>query len=74
MQYENIEVLFKFVCVILQDFMGVFVVVDFVVMCDVVKKLGGDLEKINFVCFVDFVIDYFIQVDFNRRVDSLQKN
>lgn len=40
--------------------MGVFVVVDFVVMCDVVKKLGGDLEKINFVCFVDFVIDYFI--------------
>lgn len=39
---------------------GVLAVVDFVVMRDVVKRFGGDLEKINFICFVDFVIDYFI--------------
>lgn len=39
---------------------GVLAVVDFVVMRDVVKRFGGDLEKINFICFVDLVIDYFI--------------
>lgn len=74
MQHENIEVPFKPARVILQDFTGVPAVVDFAAMRDAVKKLGGDPEKINPVCPADLVIDHSIQVDFNRRADSLQKN
>ncbi|KAL1270544.1 hypothetical protein QQF64_029560, partial [Cirrhinus molitorella] len=60
--------------VILQDFTGVPAVVDFAAMRDAVKKLQGDPEKINPVCPADLVIDHSIQVDFNRKSDSLQKN
>ncbi|NXN92901.1 ACOC hydratase, partial [Rhinopomastus cyanomelas] len=55
-------------------FSGVPAVVDFAAMRDAVKKLGGDPEKINPICPADLVIDHSIQVDFNRRSDSLQKN
>lgn len=74
MQHKNIEVPFKPARVILQDFTGVPAVVDFAAMRDAVKKLGGNPEKINPVCPADLVIDHSIQVDFNRRADSLQKN
>ncbi|XP_066469375.1 cytoplasmic aconitate hydratase isoform X1 [Tiliqua scincoides] len=74
MQHKNIEVPFKPARVILQDFTGVPAVVDFAAMRDAVKLLGGDPEKINPICPVDLVIDHSIQVDFNRRPDSLQKN
>ncbi|XP_014879796.1 cytoplasmic aconitate hydratase [Poecilia latipinna] len=43
-------------------------------MRDAVMKLDGDPEKINPVCPADLVIDHSIQVDFNRKSDSLQKN
>ncbi|XP_004632076.1 cytoplasmic aconitate hydratase [Octodon degus] len=74
MQHKNIEVPFKPARVILQDFTGVPAVVDFAAMRDAVKKLGGNPEKINPICPADLVIDHSIQVDFSRRVDSLQKN
>ncbi|XP_019410628.1 PREDICTED: cytoplasmic aconitate hydratase [Crocodylus porosus] len=74
MQHKNVEVPFKPARVILQDFTGVPAVVDFAAMRDAVKKLGGDPEKINPICPADLVIDHSIQVDFNRRTDSLQKN
>ncbi|KAL8203045.1 UNVERIFIED_CONTAM: Aconitate hydratase mitochondrial, partial [Gekko kuhli] len=74
MQHKVIEVPFKPARVILQDFTGVPAVVDFAAMRDAVKVLGGDPEKINPVCPADLVIDHSIQVDFNRRPDSLQKN
>ncbi|OXB81750.1 UNVERIFIED_CONTAM: hypothetical protein H355_010311 [Colinus virginianus] len=74
MQCKNVEVPFKPARVILQDFTGVPAVVDFAAMRDAVKKLGGDPEKINPICPADLVIDHSIQVDFNRRSDSLQKN
>uniref|UniRef100_V9KBZ9 Cytoplasmic aconitate hydratase n=1 Tax=Callorhinchus milii TaxID=7868 RepID=V9KBZ9_CALMI len=73
-QHKNVEVPFKPARVILQDFTGVPAVVDFAAMRDAVKKLGGNPEKINPICPADLVIDHSIQVDFNRRVDSLQKN
>uniref|UniRef100_A0A8C8AUA3 Cytoplasmic aconitate hydratase n=1 Tax=Otus sunia TaxID=257818 RepID=A0A8C8AUA3_9STRI len=73
-QHKNVEVPFKPARVILQDFTGVPAVVDFAAMRDAVKKLGGDPEKINPICPADLVIDHSIQVDFNRRSDSLQKN
>ncbi|XP_077201386.1 cytoplasmic aconitate hydratase isoform X1 [Paroedura picta] len=74
MQHKVIEVPFKPARVILQDFTGVPAVVDFAAMRDAVKVLGGNPEKINPVCPADLVIDHSIQVDFNRRPDSLQKN
>ncbi|KAB0368532.1 cytoplasmic aconitate hydratase [Muntiacus reevesi] len=74
MQHKNIEVPFKPARVILQDFTGVPAVVDFAAMRDAVKKLGGNPEKINPICPADLVIDHSIQVDFNRRADSLKKN
>ncbi|CAN9509785.1 unnamed protein product [Ophioblennius macclurei] len=73
-QSKNVEVPFRPARVILQDFTGVPVVVDFAAMRDAVMKLGGDPEKINPVCPADLVIDHSIQVDFNRKSDSLQKN
>ncbi|XP_032069069.1 cytoplasmic aconitate hydratase isoform X1 [Thamnophis elegans] len=74
MQHKNIEVPFKPARVILQDFTGVPAVVDFAAMRDAVKALEGNPEKINPVCPADLVIDHSIQVDFNKRPDSLQKN
>ncbi|XP_061488023.1 cytoplasmic aconitate hydratase isoform X1 [Rhineura floridana] len=74
MQYKNIEVPFKPARVILQDFTGVPAVVDFAAMRDAVKALEGDPEKINPICPADLVIDHSIQVDYNKRPDSLQKN
>ncbi|XP_015681773.1 cytoplasmic aconitate hydratase [Protobothrops mucrosquamatus] len=74
MQHKSIEVPFKPARVILQDFTGVPAVVDFAAMRDAVKDLEGDPEKINPVCPADLVIDHSIQVDFNKRPDSLQKN
>ncbi|MBN3317019.1 ACOC hydratase, partial [Atractosteus spatula] len=71
-QTQSVEVPFKPARVILQDFTGVPAVVDFAVMRDAVKKLGGDPEKINPVCPADLVIDHSIQVDFNRRQVFLQ--
>uniref|UniRef100_A0A8D3DBJ4 Cytoplasmic aconitate hydratase n=1 Tax=Scophthalmus maximus TaxID=52904 RepID=A0A8D3DBJ4_SCOMX len=73
-QAQTVEVPFRPARVILQDFTGVPAVVDFAAMRDAVMKLGGDPEKINPVCPADLVIDHSIQVDFNRKTDSLQKN
>ncbi|XP_068164126.1 cytoplasmic aconitate hydratase [Antennarius striatus] len=73
-QTQTVEVPFRPARVILQDFTGVPAVVDFAAMRDAVVKLGGDPEKINPVCPADLVIDHSIQVDFNRKSDSLQKN
>uniref|UniRef100_A0A8C1SKG9 Cytoplasmic aconitate hydratase n=1 Tax=Cyprinus carpio TaxID=7962 RepID=A0A8C1SKG9_CYPCA len=73
-QSQTVEVPFRPARVILQDFTGVPAVVDFAAMRDAVKKLQGDPERINPVCPADLVIDHSIQVDFNRKSDSLQKN
>lgn len=73
-QTQTVEVPFRPARVILQDFTGVPAVVDFAAMRDAMKTLGGDPEKINPICPADLVIDHSIQVDFNRKSDSLQKN
>ena len=38
-------------------------VVDFAAMRDAMKRLGGDIKKINPLCPADLVIDHSIQVD-----------
>ncbi|XP_075999805.1 cytoplasmic aconitate hydratase isoform X1 [Genypterus blacodes] len=73
-QTQTVEVPFRPARVILQDFTGVPAVVDFAAMRDAVMKLGSNPEKINPICPADLVIDHSIQVDFNRKSDSLQKN
>lgn len=70
----GIEIPFKPARVILQDLTGVPAVVDFAVMRDKVKELGGDPKKINPRCPADLVIDHSIQVDFVRSADALEKN
>ncbi|XP_032675195.1 cytoplasmic aconitate hydratase-like isoform X1 [Odontomachus brunneus] len=74
MLQEGVEVAFKPARVLLQDFTGVPVVVDFAAMRDAVKKLGGDPDKINPICPSDLVIDHSVQADFTRSTDALKKN
>ncbi|BFZ25819.1 hypothetical protein BsWGS_28859 [Bradybaena similaris] len=68
------EIAFRPARVILQDFTGVPVVVDFAAMRDAVQRLGGDPEKINPICPTDLVIDHSVQVDVSRSANSLEKN
>lgn len=49
--------------VILQDFTGVPCVVDLAAMRSAVKRLGGDISKINPQVRCDLVIDHSLQID-----------
>lgn len=60
--------------VLMQDFTGVPAIVDLAAMRDAVKKLGGDVSKINPIAPVHLVIDHSVQVDFFGLNDSSQKN
>lgn len=72
--YVDCEIVWWFVCVLMQDFIGVFVVVDLVVMCEVVKCFGGDMLKVNLLLLVDLVIDYFVMVDYFGDDDVFEEN
>ncbi|KAL8563889.1 Aconitate hydratase mitochondrial [Nucella lapillus] len=69
-----VEIPFKPARVILQDFTGVPVVVDFAAMREAVKKLGGDPTKINPICPTDLVIDHSVQVDVSRSAYHYSPN
>ena len=60
--------------VLMQDFTGVPAVVDLAAMRDAMKKLGGDVKKVNPLIPVDLVIDHSVQVDFSGNSDSFDKN
>jgi aconitate hydratase A / 2-methylisocitrate dehydratase len=68
------EIPFKPARVILQDFTGVPCVVDLAAMRSVVKRVGGDPNRINPIVPVDLVIDHSVQVDFSATRDSFSKN
>jgi aconitate hydratase len=62
--------------VLMQDFTGVPAVVDLAAMRDAMKKLGGNVNKVNPLIPVDLVIDHSVQVDsfashhaFHRNVE-----
>ena len=57
------EIAFKPGRVILQDFTGVPCVVDLAAMRSAMKRLGGDIKKINPQVPCDLVIDHSVQVD-----------
>ena len=57
------EIAFKPGRVILQDFTGVPCVVDLAAMREQMKRMGGDVKKINPQVPCDLVIDHSLQVD-----------
>ncbi len=68
------EIAFKPGRVILQDFTGVPCVVDLAAMRDAMKRLGGDLKKINPQVQCDLVIDHSVQVDAFGTNKALAQN
>ena len=68
------EIAFKPGRVVLQDFTGVPCVVDLAAMRSAVKRLGGDLKKINPQVSCDLVIDHSVQVDAFGSKKSLGTN
>lgn len=71
---EAKEIAFKPGRVILQDFTGVPCVVDLAAMRSAMKRLGGDLHKINPQVPCDLVIDHSVQVDAFGSPGALHKN
>jgi aconitate hydratase len=57
------EIAFRPARVLMQDFTGVPAIVDLATMRDVIRKMGGDPNRINPLQQVDLVIDHSVQVD-----------
>ncbi|WP_116473562.1 aconitate hydratase AcnA [Zobellella maritima] len=57
------EIAFRPVRVLMQDFTGVPAVVDLAAMREAVKRLGGEVERVNPLSAVDLVIDHSVMVD-----------
>lgn len=68
------EVAFKPGRVILQDFTGVPCVVDLAAMRSAMKKMGGDVKRINPQVPCDLVVDHSLQVDAFGSTDSFSRN
>ena len=60
--------------VVLQDFTGVPCVVDLAALRAAMKRLGGDVKKVNPLVPCDLVIDHSVQVDHFGTADALAKN
>ncbi|UVK77454.1 MAG: aconitate hydratase 1 [Sodalis sp. Fse] len=57
------EIVYRPVRVLMQDFTGVPAVVDLAAMREAVKRLGGNIDKVNPLLPVDLVVDHSITVD-----------
>ncbi|HEY0210220.1 aconitate hydratase AcnA [Acerihabitans sp.] len=57
------EIAYRPARVLMQDFTGVPAVVDLAAMREAVKRLGGDVDKVNPLSPVDLVIDHSVTVD-----------
>jgi aconitate hydratase len=68
------EIAFKPGRVILQDFTGVPCVVDLAAMREQMKRMGGDVKKINPQVPCDLVIDHSLQVDAYGSRGAFDKN
>jgi aconitate hydratase len=60
--------------VLMQDFTGVPAVVDLAAMRDAMKKMGGNVDKVNPLIPVDLVIDHSVMVDSFGSKSSFDKN
>ncbi len=68
------EIPFKPGRVVLQDFTGVPAVVDLAALRSAMKRLGGDVQKVNPLVPCDLVIDHSVQVDSFGSDDALDLN
>ncbi|MCX7121525.1 MAG: aconitate hydratase AcnA, partial [Gammaproteobacteria bacterium] len=73
-KHSEHEIAYRPARVLMQDFTGVPAVVDLAAMRDAMKKLGGNVEKINPLCPVDLVIDHSVQVDYYGTDQSFIQN
>uniref|UniRef100_A0A8R7R3P1 aconitate hydratase n=1 Tax=Triticum urartu TaxID=4572 RepID=A0A8R7R3P1_TRIUA len=71
---EQVEIPFKPSRVILQDFTGVPVLVDFASMRDAMLELGGNPDKINPMVPADLVIDHSVTANVVRSQNAIQAN
>lgn len=60
--------------VLMQDFTGVPAVVDLAAMRDAMKKMGGNVDKVNPLIPVDLVIDHSVMVDSFGSKSSFDEN
>ncbi|GAC1414875.1 MAG: aconitate hydratase AcnA [Actinomycetota bacterium] len=70
---EPVEFPFLPARVVLQDFTGVPVVADLAAIRSAVKRLGGDVSRVNPLVPVDLVIDHSVIVDFFGSADALER-
>ncbi|MCD4782160.1 MAG: aconitate hydratase AcnA [Candidatus Omnitrophica bacterium] len=68
------EIAFKPGRVILQDFTGVPCVVDLAALRSGMRRLGGNIKKINPQVPCDLIIDHSVQVDAYGTPTAIQKN
>lgn len=68
------DIAFKSARVVLQDFTGVPAIVDLAAMRDAMRRIGGDINKINPQVLCDLVVDHSIQVDSYGTASSLSEN
>ncbi|AKC32072.1 aconitate hydratase AcnA [Candidatus Pantoea carbekii] len=60
--------------ILMQDFTGVPAIVDLASMRNAVKRLGGNIKKVNPILPVDLVIDHSISVDYFGNKYAFTKN
>ena len=68
------EIAYRPARVLMQDFTGVPAVVDLAAMREAVKRLGGDVKKVNPLSPVDLVIDHSVTVDRFGDDDAFEEN
>ena len=68
------EIAYRPARVLMQDFTGVPAVVDLAAMREAVKRLGGDVAKVNPLSPVDLVIDHSVTVDRFGDDEAFEEN
>ncbi len=68
------EIAYRPARVLMQDFTGVPAVVDLAAMREAVKRLGGDVAKVNPLSPVDLVIDHSVTVDRFGDNEAFEEN
>ncbi|WP_244563541.1 aconitate hydratase AcnA [Pantoea rodasii] len=68
------EIAYRPARVLMQDFTGVPAVVDLAAMREAVKRLGGDVAKVNPLSPVDLVIDHSVTVDHFGDEEAFEEN
>ncbi|MDO6405464.1 aconitate hydratase AcnA [Pantoea phytobeneficialis] len=68
------EIAYRPARVLMQDFTGVPAVVDLAAMREAVKRLGGDVARVNPLSPVDLVIDHSVTVDHFGDDEAFEEN